>query len=294
MIVTSLVLALATALAAAGPESVAVAPGEELTVTAAGEGRPAVLIPGLSGCAYGFRQLTPLLQDQGYRTVVIEPLGIGLSSRPRDADYTLTAQAARLARVLDELDLRDALVIAHGVGFSMALRLALARPDQVRAIVSVEGGPAESAATPSVKTGLKFAKLIAKLAGTKFIRDRYESDLRKASGDDAWIDGRTIREYFRGPNRDLDGTLNAFIAMAEQAEPEAITPHLPEITQPVLVLQGSAEHVGALDPEEITALRGGLPNVRFQTIPGAGHFIFEEQPQAVAKAIADFDPAQAP
>src|SRR5689334_24342390 len=76
---------------------VAVAPAESLVVETAGRGDPIVIVPGLFGSAYGFRKLVPLLAAAGYETIVIEPLGIGSSARPRKANYSLTAQAGRIA-----------------------------------------------------------------------------------------------------------------------------------------------------------------------------------------------------
>ncbi|MGH7646395.1 MAG: alpha/beta fold hydrolase, partial [Gemmatimonadales bacterium] len=63
---------------------VLVAPRESLHVVVAGpaSGAPIVLVPGLFGSVYGFRHVVPLLTAAGYRTIVIEPLGIGSSSRP--------------------------------------------------------------------------------------------------------------------------------------------------------------------------------------------------------------------
>ena len=283
-----LALLLVLTVGATGLTTVSVAPDEDLVVVDEGAGPPVVLLPGLSGCAYGFRKITPLLHEQGYRTIIIEPLGLGQSARPEDADYTLTAQADRVARVLDELEVTDALVVAHGVGFSIALRLALARPDQVAALVSIEGGPAESAATSTMKTGLKMAKLLSKIVGSSFIRKGAIDALKDSSGDPSWVDGRTAREYIRGPRRDMDGTLNAFIAMAEQPEPYELQPRLAEIAQPVLVLIGDAEHHGALGEEDIATLRDGLPDVRFRTVAGSGHFIYEEQPEVMVAALVEF------
>src|SRR5213596_1962772 len=83
---------------------------ESLAVATAGAGEPVVLIPGLFGSEFGFRKLVPLLNAAGYRTIVIEPLGIGSSARPPRADYSLTAQADRIAGVLDSLGERQALI----------------------------------------------------------------------------------------------------------------------------------------------------------------------------------------
>jgi pimeloyl-ACP methyl ester carboxylesterase len=75
--------------------------------------------------------------------------------------------------------------------------------------------------------------------------------------------------------------------MTEQTEPWAMAPRLPEIRIPVLVLLGAAPHEAELTSEDIEVLRQGLADVEFRDIPGAGHFIYEEQPQAVAKAVTD-------
>src|SRR2546428_11129889 len=93
--------------------SMALAPAESLWVTVEGAGDPVVLIPGLFGSAFGYRRVLPGLVDAGYRTIVIEPLGIGTSARPEHADYSLTAQADREAAAPDRPGGCDALVAAH-------------------------------------------------------------------------------------------------------------------------------------------------------------------------------------
>src|ERR1051325_917076 len=113
---------------------------ESLAVATAGVGDPVVLIPGLFGSEFGFRKLVPLLNAAGYRTIVIEPLGVGSSGRPAHADYSLTAQADRIAAVLDSLGVRGALVIAHSIGGAEAVRLACRRPHLVRGPRSLPGG----------------------------------------------------------------------------------------------------------------------------------------------------------
>ena len=95
---------------------------ESLEVATAGAGDPIVLIPGLFGSEFEFRKLVPLLNQAGYRTIVIEPLGIGTSARPEHADYSLTAQADRVAAALDRLGVGDAIVVAHSVGAAIASR----------------------------------------------------------------------------------------------------------------------------------------------------------------------------
>jgi pimeloyl-ACP methyl ester carboxylesterase len=271
-------------LLAAGPPTdpafVEVAPLEQLTVCREGppEGATVVLVPGLSGCAYGFRKLTPLLHDQGLQTVIIEPLAVGESSRPAGADYTLTAQAHRLVSVLDGLGISGAVIV---------FRLAVERPDLLAGFVSIEAAASEEAISPEIKRDLALAKVVAKIGGKNLLRDRFEENLRKGSGDTGWIDRFTVGRYFRGTGRDVSAAMDALAAMTEQAEPWAIGPRLPEIRIPVVVLLGTAPHDGALTGQDIDDLTRGLADLKFFEVPGAGHFIYEEQPQAVAVAVGD-------
>jgi pimeloyl-ACP methyl ester carboxylesterase len=264
-----------------------VAPSEELTVCSEGptEGTPVVLIPGLSGCAYGFRNLTPLLHDLGFRTIIIEPLAVGESSRPGDADYTLAAQAERLGTVLDKLSIPRAVFVGQGIGGAMVFRLAVERPELLAGFVSVEAGSAEAAISANTSRSLKLAKAVVKLGGQSLLRDRFTQNLKDGSGDTSWIDRRTMGRYFRGTGRDISATLDALTAMTKQTEPWALTPRLAEIRNPVVVLLGTAPHEGSLSSGEIETLKTGLQDVTFREIPGAGHFIYEEQPEAVAQAV---------
>jgi pimeloyl-ACP methyl ester carboxylesterase len=266
-----------------------VAPSEELTVCSEGptDGDPVVLVPGLSGCAFGFRNLTPLLHEQGFRTIIIEPLAVGESSRPRDVDYTLAAQAERLGAVLRNLSIQRAVFVGQGIGGAMVFRLAVERPELVAGFVSVEAGSAEAAISPHSNKGLMVAKAVSKLGGNSLFRDRYAKKLKDSSGDTSWIDRRTVGRYFRGAGRDISAAMDALSAMTKQTEPWALTPRLAEIRIPVVVLLGTAPHVGALTSDDIETLRKGLRDVKFREVPGAGHFIYEEQPQVVAEAVAE-------
>ena len=149
---------------------ITVAPRETLSVTVTGSGAPVVLIPGLFGSAYGFRHLVGPLAEDGYQAITIEPLGVGTSARPKDADYSLTRQATRIAAALDSLQVTEALVMAHSVNAAIAYRLAITRPDLVAGIVAVEGGVAESATTDGFKRAMKFAWLLKLVGGADMVR----------------------------------------------------------------------------------------------------------------------------
>jgi pimeloyl-ACP methyl ester carboxylesterase len=262
-----------------------VSPRESLRVTIAGKGLPVVLIPGLFGSAFGYRHLLELLPAAGYRAIVVEPLGIGGSPRPRKANYSLTAQADRIAAVLPQIESQPVLVVAHSMGVSMALRLAYRRPELVRAVVALDGGAAEQAATPGFRRAMRFAPWIKWFGGMKRIRPRMRKDLIAASGDSTWVTNEVMNGYTAGAAADLDGTLLAFLAMSEVREPERLKPHLSEIRCPVRLVLGTAPHEGGVEEKEIRLLHERLSHFAVDSIPGAGQYLFEERPAELVAII---------
>jgi pimeloyl-ACP methyl ester carboxylesterase len=265
---------------------VAVAPAESLYVTIEGRGSQVVLIPGMLGAAFAYRNLFPLLVAGGFQVTAIEPLGIGGSSRPEHADYSLTAQADRIAAVLDSLGLSHVVVVAHTLGASMAYRLAVHRPDLVEGLVSLDGGPAEAAATKGFRRAMAFAPWIKLFGGARLIRGRIHRNLLAVSGDTSWVSGEVVDGYAADASADLDATLKAYLGMAHAREPERLAPRLSEIRCPVLLLMGDAPHDGGISDLEVVLLERELPAFTIETVPRAGLFLQEERPEAVAQAVA--------
>ena len=264
---------------------VPVASRESLLVTTAGTGETIVLVPGLFGSAFGFRHLLDLLPAAGFRVVVIEPLGVGRSPRPRRADYSLTAQADRIGAVLRQRESEPVMIVAHSIGASMALRLAYRHPDLVRAVIALDGGPTEAAATPGFRRAMRYAPWIKWLGGVRRIRPQMRKDLIAASGDSSWVTPEVMDGYIAGAAADLDGTLLAFLSMSEAREPERLAPHLGEIRCPVRLVLGTAPHKGGVEPKQVQLLRQRLSDFSIDSVPGAGQYLFEEQPAAVVGII---------
>jgi pimeloyl-ACP methyl ester carboxylesterase len=262
-----------------------VAKAESLWVTDAGKGRPVVLIPGIFGSAFGYRRVLPLLTQQGYRAIVIEPLGIGHSTKPERADYSLEAQSGRVEAVLGRLGLTGVMVVAHSTNASIAYRLAYRRPDLVSGVVSLEGGPAERATTAGFRRAMTFVPWIKWFGGAKLIRKQIRKGLIRASGDTSWVTDEVVNGYTAAAQSDLDGTLKAFLGMAASKEPEHLQPHLAAIHCPVWLLLGGAPHDAGPSAKEVATLQAGLAKLSVDTIPGVGHYIQEERPEAVLQAV---------
>ncbi|HWC75217.1 MAG TPA: alpha/beta hydrolase [Gemmatimonadales bacterium] len=271
--------------------SVAAAETLAVTISGADAGKPLVLIPGLFGSQFGFRKIVPPLNADGYRTIIIEPLGIGASSRAPRADYSLTAQADRIARVLDALHVDSALVVAHALGAAMALRLAYQRPDLVRGLVALDGDASETAVTPAFRQTLRLIPWIRLFGGMKLIRKKTRENLVASSGDTTWVTDDVVAEYTAGTARDLDGTLKAYVAMANAKERDRLAPHLAEVLCPVRLVVGGAPHAGSMGDADVTLLQRSLRALAIDSIAGAGHYLHEERPDVVVEAVARLEAA---
>lgn len=265
---------------------VVVGRGESLHVVTAGHGEPVVLLPGLFGSAYGFRKVIPQLTAAGYRTIVVEPLGIGTSSRPERADYSLAAQTERVAAVLDSLRIQDAIVLGHSIGGAIAFRLAFRHPEQVRALISIESGPTEAAATPAFRRAMRFAQWIKIFGGMRLIRRLIRRSLINSSGDTTWISDSVVAGYTAGAAANLDATLKAFLKMAGAHERYKLEPHLQEIRCPVRLVVGGVRHDGDVGADELVLLRSRLRLFALDSLPGVGHYPQEERPESVLEAVA--------
>jgi len=279
-------LALLIALDTNVVRDVTVAPGETLRTTSTGSGQPVVFVTGIFGGAFGFRNVIGPLSEHGYRCIVIEPLGYGWSSHPSKADYSYAAQADRIGGVMDSLGVVGALVVAQSSGAAIAYRLTYRRPELVRGLVSIDGGPAESAGTPGLRRALRFGGFLTKLfVGAGTLRSKVRHDLIENSGDTSWVTDSVVREYTAGQAADVHGAIDALRKISKSNEPESLRARLHESLVPVRLLFGTAPHPSGIKPEEVELLRTELPDFAIDSVQGSGQYVHEEQPHAVITAV---------
>ncbi|MGW2726458.1 alpha/beta fold hydrolase [Streptomyces sp. NPDC001494] len=103
-----------------------------------------LLLHGFPSSSHMFRDLIPLLADR-YRVIAPDHIGFGRSAAPGPAEFSYTF--AELAAVTDEFTQRLGLeryaLYIQDYGAPIGLRLALAHPDRVTAIVTQNGNAYE-------------------------------------------------------------------------------------------------------------------------------------------------------
>jgi haloalkane dehalogenase len=101
-----------------------------------GSGDPIVLLHGNPAWGFLYRDFIPPLVRAGYRVVVPDMIGFGLSEKPaREQAHTLDGHSANLIALLRQLNLNGVTLVCHDWGGPTGLSYALTHQDRVRALV---------------------------------------------------------------------------------------------------------------------------------------------------------------
>jgi len=253
----------------------------KLTYETKGQGRPVLCLHGHTQDHRVFNPLVEPLTDGGQQLILPDLRGHGKSSRP-DQGYHWSHHAADMVAVLDDAGVERAVVVGFSVGGGVALELALIYPHRVQAVVLVApvmpDRPFEAAFMDNLRQvarTIRSAGVAAAMAGPWA-----ESPLFAASFE---VPG--VRERVAEIVADFPGA--EYLATARDAVQRdwQMPDRLAEIKVPTLVLGGERDMPGfrAFADEAASEIPGAVRRV----IPGAGHLVPLEAPDAVVKAVLE-------
>jgi haloalkane dehalogenase len=106
-----------------------------------GGGSPVVCFHGEPTWAYLYRKTVPSLVDGGHRVICPDYAGFGRSDKPTDRGwYSYDRHTELVSKLLAQIDLSDATVVAQDWGGPIGLRWAVENPDRVAALVILNTG----------------------------------------------------------------------------------------------------------------------------------------------------------
>lgn len=112
--------------------------GINLAVYEVGSGPAIVLLHGFPGLAYTWRHQIPVLAAAGYRVIVPDLRGYGLSDSPAEVGaYDIAHLTDDLAGLLDVLGEEKAVFMGHDWGGLLAWQMALLYKDRVAGVISL-------------------------------------------------------------------------------------------------------------------------------------------------------------
>lgn len=229
-----------------------------------GDGDPVVFVSeaGLGGWSWGWQHAA---LTGPYETVVWDFRGTGRSESP-PGPYSLETFVSDLEAVLDACEIRRAHLVGCGLGAAVALEAARTT-SRVRSLALFG---AAAAGEP-----MDLEPLFAPPDDRDALADSLESALsagfRESHPDvcEGIVDWRA----------DGDADRAGWAAQVAALEGFDATDWLVEITQPALVVHGTADDLVPVEDGE--SLARGLPRGEFHPLEGAGHLAFVERSRPV-------------
>lgn len=237
-------------------------------------------------CAHGFFMdstmfgvLETHLSRQGWRVLSVDARGHGETTvSDPDAPFTYDDLAADLSAVMDDAGVDSAVLVGMSQGGYSALRVALAEPARVRALVLMDTESEASNAEQRAGYEELFAAWCDESIPLEPIARQLAGGLIGGSEQDRepWI-----TKWLKSDRPAIRRAADCLIHRTD------VTAELPRITCPALVLRGEFDETST--ERKCAVLVEGLPNARPQvTIEGAGHGACVTHSDAVNAAVGDF------
>jgi pimeloyl-ACP methyl ester carboxylesterase len=242
---------------------------------------PIMLLHGWGCSAFAFHKNISAVAEAGFRVIVPDLKGHGLSSKPNPAaDYTTSSMVDQVVKLADTLGIGSFAIAGHSMGAAIALRFAIANPRRVTALGLI---------SPVGTSGLRFLSLVrlltpaATLPLWRLLNTRWMTRffLRLAYGKHGSPNDREVEEYWAPSQFPEFTTAIRNLLHAFNWGPIYIG-GLDAYNIPILVLSGSRDHL--CRKRTLDHVRKAL-RCEPQVIEGAGHLVLSETPDRVNGAL---------
>jgi len=264
--------------------------GVRLHYVERGEGDTVVLLHGNGSMIQDFESSGLVdLVAKDHRVIVFDRPGFGHSDRPRSVVWTPDAQAEVIEIALAKLGVSNAVVLGHSWGASVAIALALRKPDFVRGLVLASGyyyptfkPEAAALAIPSLPL---IGDVLSLTLSPLMSRAMWPIMLSKIFGP------RPVPEKFKGFPKEMalrPSQIRASAAETGLMIPDAFAQRdrYADLKMPVVIIAGDEDKL--IDIETQSArLHGDVSQSSFVRIPGNGHMIHQTATDRVVSAIGE-------
>jgi pimeloyl-ACP methyl ester carboxylesterase len=262
--------------------------GVRLAYRDRGTGDPVVFVHGTPSSSHEWRDVVPHVEAAGYRVITYDLLGYGQSERPLDRDTSVGAQTELLVGLLDALGIGSAALVTHDIGGAVGQRMAVLHPERVRRLlladsVSFDSWPSETW-QKIIAEGLDD---LARLPADEFT-DVLTRQLAMTVADEERMSGDALAAFL-APHRTAVGRASFAVHQVAHYDPrytEEISDRLGGITVPVRLLWGQEDRWQPTCWAE--RLAAAIPHAELVVVPGAGHFVMEDDPERVTREVLDF------
>ncbi|GAA4618176.1 alpha/beta hydrolase [Actinoallomurus liliacearum] len=240
-----------------------------------GSGSPVVMLHGLAGHSGEWDTTAGWLRER-HRVLAFDQRAHGASER-RPADVSRAAYVADVVTIIDELELGEAVLIGQSLGGHTAMLAAAARPDLVQALVLVEAGPGN----PDADLPNAIRSWLASWPVPFGSQDAAIEFFGGGPVGSGWAAALEERQDGWWPRFEPELMVRSVVELSRRS----FWPEWRQVSCPTLVVLAESGFFSADAAREIARDR---PNTTMVTVPGAGHDVHLERPEAVRAAVAEF------
>jgi haloalkane dehalogenase len=273
--------------------------GVKMHYVEAGTGEPILFLHGNPTSSYLWRNITPFLSEQG-RTIAIDLVGMGYSDKP-DIEYSYKQHYEYLDAFIKKLALKNITIVGHDWGAALAWDYARQNPDNIKGITFMEGVlppifPQPSYEAMGKEMGGMFKAMKTPGQGEEmiinknmFIENILVGMVNRNIGDEA-------HNVYRKPYKEVSSRKpllawprNVPIAGEPKENVQlmkGIQKFMENTDKPTLLLY--AEPGVLVPPKLVPHYEKTIKNLETSYIGQGLHFIQEDQPVAIGRAISEW------
>jgi pimeloyl-ACP methyl ester carboxylesterase len=257
-----------------------------------GQGPVLLMVHGNPTWSFAWRRLVNDLR-QDYRIIAIDHLGCGFSEKPQDRDvYTLEGHIQRLEALVGLLDLQQITLFAHDWGGAIGMGCAGRLPERFQRFVLMNTGAFRSQAIPFRislcripllgNLGDRGLNLFARAALTMAVEKPLSAAARAGliAPYDSWSHRIAVHEFVQ--DIPLNPSHRSYATLMEvENSLEQFRDH------PMQLIWGMKDW--CFTPQDfLSEFRRRFPKADSLELPDAGHYVFEDAPDAVVKQARSF------
>lgn len=250
---------------------------------------PVLLMHGEPSWCYLYRKMIPLLVAAGHRVIAPDLIGFGRSDKPaaRD-DYSYARHVGWMQAAFDQWALTDITLVCQDWGGLIGLRLLANRPDNfARAVVANTGLPTgERPPTEAFLAWQKFSQDVPEFPVGKIIAGAVTCKLPPEVV--AAYDAPFPDESYKAGARQFPLLVPTRVDDPAHADNVAAWEVLKQWQKPFLTAFSDSDPVTAGGEKVFQKLVPGAQGQPHTTIKSGGHFLQEDQGEALAKVVIEF------
>ena len=221
--------------------------------------------------------------EKNLRVLRIDIPGFGLSGPAVNQDYSDAADVARVIALLDQLGVQQVIMAGHSMGGRIAWNLAASHPERVSQLVLLapDGFP-----DPNAKSD-KTYEVPALLGLMQYSLPQWA--LRMGGVAPAFADNSQLTPQMMQRYHDMmlaPGVRTALLERMRQTRNSDPVARLQSITVPTLLIWGEKD--AFIPVSNAQDYLKAMPQAKLVTLPGVGHVLHEEAPQASVQVVRDF------